>query len=569
MRPLRLTLPFVLVAGLTACATATPDPLLVPPSEAPVVAPSSAFQFEPQRFSEHARILGSDAFMGRAPASEGEVKTIAYVSDQLAKSGLQPGGDLANGRRSWTQAVPLLKSEFTAAPHVSMTVAGKAMPLTQGEEIAVRAPTNGDKAMKIDAADLVFVGYGVKAAERGWDDFKGQDLKGKILVMLVNDPDFEGGEGDFGGKAMTYYGRWTYKYEEGARQGAKGVLVVHETEPASYGWATVKNSNTNAMFDIVRSNPGAVHPPLEGWIQQDVAAKLFAASGTSFDAMKAAAKRKDFKPVALKAKLDIHGDAKTEVITSHNIVGLLPGRSRPNETVIYTAHWDHLGVGNPDAKGDTIYNGAIDNGTGLAQVLEQARSFAAGPRPDRSVVFLFVTAEEKGLLGSEYYAANPLYPAALTAGVINTDVMGVLGPARDYSIRGNQKFGLLDLLIDEASKRGRRYTLDPRPEAGGFFRSDHFTLAKAGIPALSFSPGMDLVNGGVPRAEAWAKNYTTNMYHQPADEWSADWEWTGVAADAELLHAVGLRLANSRDWPNWSADSEFRAARDKTAAQRK
>ncbi len=569
MRPLRLTLPFVLVAGLTACATATPDPLLVPPSEAPVIAPSSAFQFEPQRFSEHARILGSDAFMGRAPASEGEVKTIAYVSDQLAKSGLQPGGDLANGRRSWTQAVPLLKSEFTAAPHVSMTVAGKAMPLTQGEEIAVRAPTNGDKAMKIDAADLVFVGYGVKAPERGWDDFKGQDLKGKILVMLVNDPDFEGGEGDFGGKAMTYYGRWTYKYEEGARQGAKGVLVVHETEPASYGWATVKNSNTNAMFDIVRSNPGAVHPPLEGWIQQDFAAKLFAASGTSFDAMKDAAKRKDFKPVALKAKLNVHGDAKTEVITSHNIVGLLPGRSRPNETVIYTAHWDHLGVGNPDAKGDTIYNGAIDNGTGLAQVLEQARSFAAGPRPDRSVVFLFVTAEEKGLLGSEYYAANPLYPAALTAGVINTDVMGVLGPARDYSIRGNQKFGLLDLLIDEASKRGRRYTQDPRPEAGGFFRSDHFTLAKAGIPALSFSPGMDLVNGGVPRAEAWAKNYTTNMYHQPADEWSADWDWTGVAADAELLHAVGLRLANSRDWPNWSADSEFRAARDKTAAQRK
>ena len=569
MRSIRFTLPFVVVAGLTACATTTPEPLLIPPSEASPSTPAASFAFEPQRFSEHAQILGSDEFMGRAPASEGEVKTIAYVSDQLAKAGLEPGGDLAGGRRSWTQAVPLLKSEFTAAPHVSMTLAGKAMPLTQGEEIAVRAPTNGDKAMKIDAADLVFVGYGVKAPERGWDDYKGQDLKGKILVMLVNDPDFEGGEGEFGGKAMTYYGRWTYKYEEGARQGAKGVLVVHETEPASYGWATVKNSNTNAMFDIVRANPGAVHPPLEGWIQQDLAAKLFAASGTSFDAMKAAAKRKDFRPVALKAKLDVHGDAKAEVITSHNIVGLLPGRSHPNETVIYTAHWDHLGVGNPDAKGDTIYNGAIDNGTGVAQVLEQARSFAAGPRPERSVVFLFVTAEEKGLLGSEYYAANPLYPAALTAGVINTDVMGIQGPARDYSIRGNQKFGLLDLLVDEAGKRGRRYTPDPRPEAGGFFRSDHFTLAKAGIPALSFSPGMDLVNGGVLRAEAWAKNYTANMYHQPADEWSANWDWTGVAADAELLHAVGLRLANSRDWPNWSADSEFRAARDKTAAQRK
>ncbi len=568
MRSIRLALPFVVAVGLTACATTSPDPLLIPPSEPAAEVPVPAFQFEPQRFSDHTRILGSDDFMGRAPASEGEVKTIAYVSEQLAKAGVQPGGDLAGGQRRWTQAVPLLKSEFTSAPHISLSLAGKATPLTQGEEIAVRAPTNGDKAMKIDAADLVFVGYGVKAPERGWDDYKGQDLKGKILVMLVNDPDFEGGEGDFGGRAMTYYGRWTYKYEEGARQGAKGVLVVHETEPASYGWATVKNSNTNTMFDIVRANPGAVHPPLEGWIQQDLAAKLFAASGTSFDSMKAAAKRKDFKPVALKAKLDVHGDAKAEVITSHNIVGLLPGRTHPNETVIYTAHWDHLGIGNPDAKGDEIYNGAIDNGTGVAQVLEQARSFAAGPRPERSIVFLFVTAEEKGLLGSEYYAANPLYPAALTAGVINTDVMGVLGPARDYSIRGNQKFGLLDLLVDEAGKRGRRYTPDPRPEAGGFFRSDHFTLAKAGIPALSFSPGQDLVNGGVPRAQEWAKNYTANMYHQPADEWSANWDWTGVAADAELLHAVGLRLANSRDWPNWSADSEFRAARDKTAAQR-
>ena len=524
--------------------------------------------FDPQRLSQHVQTLGSDAFEGRGPATAGETKTVAYISDQFAKAGLQPGGDLKDGKRLWTQAVPLLRSEFTANPHISLNLAGKATPLTQGEQISVRAPTNGDKAMAIEGAPLVFAGYGVKAPERGWDDFKGLDAKGKILVVLVNDPDFEGGEGDFGGEAMTYYGRWTYKYEEGARLGAKGVLVIHETEPASYGWATVKNSNTDAMFDIVRQDPAAVHPLLEGWIQRDLAAQLFAASGTSFEAMKAAAKRKDFKPVPLKANLTIHGQAKTDVVTSSNVVGILPGATRPDETVIYMGHWDHLGIGEPDATGDRIFNGAIDNATGIAQLIEQARAFGAGPRPQRSVVFMAVTAEEKGLLGSEYYAANPLYPAAKTAGAINTDVMGVLGPARDFSVRGNQKFGLLDLLVEEGAKRGRRYTLDPAAGTGTFYRSDHFTFAKAGIPALSFTPGEDLVNGGVARARAWNANYRAKMYHQPADEYSPDWVFTGVVADAELLHAVGEKLANSCEWPDWSQDSEFRATRDRSAAER-
>ena len=529
-------------------------------------------QFDVGRLSEHIRILGSDAFEGRAPNSAGETKTVAYLVDQFAKAGLQPGGVMVDGKRTWTQPVPLLKSEFTAPPRVAVSLDGKAVALTQGEEIAVRSPVNGDKGVDLTKAELVFVGYGVKAPERGWDDYKGQDLTGKVLVMLVNDPDFEAKgeplEGEFGGKAMTYYGRWTYKYEEGARQGAAGVLVIHETAPASYGWATVKNSNTNAMFDIVRADPKASHPPMEGWIQRDLAARLFADSGLNIDAMKAAARRKDFKPVTLKTRIDVKGMARTEVITSQNVVGLLPGTTRPDETVIYSAHWDHLGIGLPDANGDKIYNGAIDNGTGIAHMIEQARAFASGPRPQRSIVFLAVTAEEKGLLGSEYYAANPIYSPGKTAGVLNTDVMGVQGPARDYSIRGNQKFGLLDILVDEASRRGRRYTPDPKPETGGFFRSDHFTFAKAGIPALSLSPGQDLINGGVARAQAYQADYTARLYHQPDDEYSADWDLTGMVADSELLHAVGLRLANSADWPNWSEDSEFRAARDVSASER-
>ena len=524
--------------------------------------------FSPERLSKHVQTLGSDAFEGRGPATEGETKTVAYLTQQFQAAGLQPGGDLVGGARKWTQDVPLLQSELVGDPIVTVQTPAGPVRLAQGTDIAVRSPQNGQNRISIAAAPLVFVGYGVAAPERNWDDFKGQDVKGKILVELINDPDFEGGDGDFGGKAMTYYGRWTYKYEEAARRGAAGVMIVHETDPASYGWATVKNSNTNTQFDIVRQNPTATHTPFETWIQRDVAVRLFKNAGLDFEAAKQAARRRDFQPIDLKSTVTATATAKVGTITSHNVVGIVPGKKYPNETVIYTAHWDHLGIGKPDATGDRIYNGAIDNGTGLAQLIEQGRAFANGPRPDRSVVFMAVTAEEKGLLGSEYYATHPLYPLGLTAGVINTDVLGVLGPERDFSVRGNQKFGLLDMLVEEAAKRGRRFTPDPHPETGGFFRSDHFTLAKVGVPALSFTPGRDLVNGGVARAEAWSANYTARMYHQPADEYSPDWDFTGMADDAALLHAVGERLANSREWPNWSADSEFRAVRDQTAAER-
>jgi Zn-dependent M28 family amino/carboxypeptidase len=547
--PMRLPLACLFaVLPAAALAAASPEPV-----------------FSPQRLSDQIKILASDDFQGRGPATPGETKTVAYIIQQMQASGLQPGGTPLKGKRQWTQDVPLLRSEITGDPAVSID--GK--PLTQGAEIAIRAPMNGAKVVDIASAPLVFVGYGVKAPERNWDDFKGVDLHGKIMVVLVNDPDFETGQGDFGGKAMTYYGRWTYKYEEGARQGAAGVIVIHETAPASYGWATVKNSNTNAQFDIVRKTPAASHTAMEAWIQRDEALALFQASGLDFEALKKQAQTRDFKPVTLKPTLTAHYAASVGVIRSKNILGRLPGTGHPDETVMYTAHWDHLGVGAPDAKGDRIYNGAVDNGTGISELLEMGRAFAAAPRTDRSLVFMAVTAEEKGLLGSEYYASDPVYPLATTAGVINMDALSVAGPAKDFTISGTAKLGLLDDLIVEGKKRGLTYTPDPRVEAGGFYRSDHFSMAKRGVPAISFGSGRDLVNGGTARGDQIAKDYTANRYHQPADEWQADWDLTGMAQDGVLLYDLGRDLANSREWPDWSADSEFRATRDKTAAQRR
>jgi Zn-dependent M28 family amino/carboxypeptidase len=522
-----------------------------------------------QRMSDVDKFISSDAFEGRGPATRAETKTINYIADQMKQIGLQPAGDVVNGQRSWFQSVPLLKSEFPTAPQFTLNLGnGQSLNLTQGSEIALKAPLNGQSSINLANTPLLFVGYGVSAPERNWDDFKGQDVRGKLLVVLINDPDFEGGEGDFGGKAMTYYGRWTYKYEEAARRGAAGVLIVHETDPASYGWNTVKNSNTNTQFDIVRQNPAGSHTGFESWIQRPLAEQIFAASGLNFDQAKAAAKLKNFQPIPLKATLTATGQAQVATITSHNVVGYLPGKKYPDETVIYSAHWDHLGIGRPDDRGDTIYNGALDNATGIAQILEEARAFAREPRTDRSVVFLAVTAEEKGLLGSEYYAQNPLFPAAKTAGVINTDGGAIYGPAKNFTISGNAKLDLLDMLIAEGKKQGRYYSPDPHPEAGSFYRSDHFSFAKVGVPAISFGDGNDLVNGGVARGEALGKEYIEKHYHQPSDEWSTAWDFTGMAEDVQLMHNLGRDLANSRTWPNWSTDSEFRGTRDQSAGER-
>ena len=547
--------------ALAACAPAVP-PAVTPNVSVTADAPA----VDAGRIARHVQVLASDRFMGRGPATPAEPMTVEYIAEQMRLAGVQPGGP--DG--SWYQEVPLNQADIVGTPTLAFTVNGATRTLTQGEQVAIRASMQNVDRVDIRSAPLVFLGYGVKAPERNWDDFKGMDLRGKVGIVLINDPDFETGQGDFGGKAMTYYGRWTYKYEEAARQGLAGLLVVHETEPASYGWATVKNSNTNTMFDIVRADPAAVHPLLEGWIQRDEAVRLFNSAGEDFEALKRQAQSRSFRPVTLgHAFFSASYAVRRATIRSRNVLGRVVGASHPDETILYGAHWDHLGVGAPDARGDSIYNGAVDNATGTAAVLELARVFARGPRPARSVVFAFWTAEEKGLLGSEYYADNPVYPLDRTVAGFNIDALSPTGAARDVLVVGYGQSELEDRLERTLASTARVVARDPHPEAGYFFRSDHFPMAKRGVPMLYVDSGSDLLAGGPAAGAAYDETYRRDKYHQPADEYdAATWSFAGIAQDVGVLHRMGLDLANSREWPNYRTTSEFRPVRDATAARR-
>jgi Zn-dependent M28 family amino/carboxypeptidase len=525
---------------------------------------------DPKVMSQDIKVLSSDAYEGRGPATRAEPKTIAYIVGQFKAAGLQPAGDKTKAGRAWTQNVPLAEFQHLKAPVTTVRAGGQTLNFKQGEDVALRAAQTGQTHVAIKDAPVVFIGYGVKAPERNWDDFKGVDLHGKVALVLVNDPDFETGVGDFGGKAMTYYGRWTYKYEEAARQGAAGMIVIHERAPAAYGWNTVKNSNTNQVFDIIRKDPAKAHVPVEGWIQRDPTVALLKAAGLDFEALKKQAQTRDFKPVTLKGVTwSTDMSVKAEHVISHNIVGALPGKTRPNERVIYTAHWDHLGVGLPDARGDRIYNGAVDNASGVAELIQLARLHAKAPRADRTVMFMSVTAEEKGLLGSEYYATNPLYPLATTVANINMDSMNVYGRTHDVSTSGNAPLTLQDDLVDVARSHNMSFTKDSHPETGGFYRSDHFSFAKRGVPAMSIGAGNDFETGGVAAGEAAGLAYVKDKYHQPADEYDPNWDLSGMVQETEVLYDLGRRLSTSREWPEWKAGAEFKAARDKTAAARK
>jgi len=525
----------------------------------------STLPFDPARLSEHVRILASDEFAGRAPASAGETKTIEYLSKQFAALGLQPAG-AAGG---WTQEVPLRKFELARAPKVSLKENGVISELKYDDEVA-GSSIAGEPHIDIKNAPIVFVGYGVTAPEVGWDDFKGIDLKGKIAIILMNDPDFESpAPGKFGGRAMTFYGRSVYKYSEAARRGALAAFIVHEDASATVGWTTIKNSWDVTQFDIDRAAPRQSHPLIEGWLRRDVASRLLKKAGLDLDDLKQRAMQASFAPVELRgAQLSLRADIEITPVLSHNVIGRLAGTSSPGQSVIYGAHWDQMGTGTPDSTGDRVYHGAIDNASGVAGLLELARVFATNPPTARSLYFVAFTGEEIGLLGSEYYALHPPAPLEQTAAVFNMDIFLPHGPACDVAIRGRPNNTLHEALTAVVKKQGRSLSPDAHLEAGYFYRSDHFPFAKLGVPAVSIMSGQNLYQGGVAAGEKAYQEYMTHRYHQQSDRWSSDLDLRGEALDLDVLYKAGRDIANSDAWPQWFAASEFKRIRDQTARAR-
>jgi Zn-dependent M28 family amino/carboxypeptidase len=514
-----------------------------------------------QTLRDVTRTLSDDSFEGRAPTSAAEPKVIAYISDRFAKAGLKPGN---NG--SWTQDVPMV--EIAVAPTAAMAFTGGKTPVTLAYKSDMVISTRQVRPkVTITNSDVVFVGYGINAPEKGWNDYAGLDVRGKTVIILINDPDWEkptvGGE--FNGRAMTYYGRWTYKYEEAARQGAAAAIIVHDTEPAAYPFDVVVSSWAKPTLNLDAKNDHMDESKAIGWITGDAATRLFASAGQNLTALKLAAKTHGFKAVPLGLKLNVTLDTTIRRQMSHNIVGILPGTSRANEYVLYSAHWDHLGHCEP-VKGDSICNGALDNASGVAGLVALAEAAAkAGPTP-RSQVFLAVTAEESGLLGSQYYAEHPIYPLSQTAGGVNMDVLNVNGKTRDVEVTGIGKSDLDDYVKRYAAAGGRTISPESTPEKGHYYRSDHFSFAKLGVPMLAAGSGEDLVIGGLAAGKAASEDYTINRYHKPQDEYVATWDWSGAVQDLTMYYGIAHELATTTAWPNWVAGDEFRAIRDKSRA---
>jgi Zn-dependent M28 family amino/carboxypeptidase len=538
----------------------------------PALAASGSGPIDPAQMSATARDLASDAFQGRAPGTPGEQVTVDYLIKRFQALGLEPGGP--GGQ--WTQPVPLVHTQVGAPGMLKVAVGGGDVAWTQAQQVYVSTMRPVDR-VAIAAAPMVFVGYGVSAPDRGWDDFKGVDLKGKVAVMLVNDPDFEAGPSDtvagkFGGKAMTYYGRWTYKYEEAARRGAIAALIVHDSPGAGYGWTTVI-APQGESYDIVRpaGTPQAV--PLQGWIEGAAAADLFKRAGLDLAALRIKARSADFHPVPIgDARFSLEAPVSQNRIESRNVLAKLTGAKRPDETVMFAAHWDAYGIGAPDAQGQTIRRGANDDGLGVAGVLEIARAFKAGAPPARTVVFGVWTAEERNLLGSETYASNPVYPLARTAANFTLDVLQTVGLSHDVVLVGAGQDSLEQDLAKAAAAQGRTVTPDAHPERGLFYRADHFSLAKRGVPTLlimAMGGGQDLVEGGRAAGDKWVSDYTANCYHKACDAWSADWNLAGAAQDVDLVYEAGRVLADSDLWPSWNPGSEFKSLRERSADQRR
>jgi Zn-dependent M28 family amino/carboxypeptidase len=541
---MRIALPIALALATTAGLA---------PAQAPALSQATL-----QRVTQE---LSSDAFEGRAPGTQGETRTVELLAREFERAGLRPGN---NG--SWFQDVPLVEISLQGSPQLEIGGRGQNLSLAYRTDF-VGASYRVQPRTDIRNSEIVFVGYGINAPERGWNDYEGLDVRGKTVVILVNDPDWSaaGLEGTFGGRAMTYYGRWTYKFEEAARQGAAAALIVHETAPAAYGWNVVENSFTGPQLYMQTANGGADQTALNGWLSNDAARRLLAAGGQDLDALTRAAQQRGFRAVPLGLNASIGFDNAIRNAASRNVIGILPGRTRPNETVLHTAHWDHLGQCRESGE-DRICNGATDNATGTAALVALAEAHVRAGPADRTLVFLAVTAEESGLLGSAFYAANPIFPLALTAGGLNMDSLAMAGDARDFVAVGAGKSELDAYLQRAIAGEGLTLSPDPAPQAGIYYRSDHFSLAKLGVPMVYAKLGQDLVNGGRAAGDAWAARYRAERYHGPDDEYDPAWDWSGAMRELRVYYRIGRELAESRDFPNWNQGDEFRAIRDRSRA---
>lgn len=514
--------------------------------------------FDAGALTAHVRVLASDEYEGRAPGSKGEDLTVAYISGEFGKLGLKPGVG-----ESYIQDVPMV--EITNDPQAVLRVKNAKSDLAFPAGTAFVGWTlRAQDLIEVADSEMVFVGYGVVAPEQGWNDYAGQDVRGKTVVMLVNDPGFATKDPDlFNGKAMTYYGRWVSKFEEAARQGAAGAVLVHETEAASYGWEVVHNSWMGARYSLSTPDGNASRCAFESWISLDSAKAIFAGSGLDFDAMKAAANKPGFKAVPLPARASVTMHNAIRPVMSRNVIGIIPGTKRPDETVIYVAHWDHFPPNFSLPGEDKIFNGALDNASGVAGLIETARAFMRpGAAPERSILFLASTAEEQGILGTEYYVSHPVVPLAGTIAALNFESLNIWGRTKDVIIIGYGQGDLDEYIEAAAAEQGRVLAPDPTPEDGGYFRSDHFPFARAGVPAMMAASGThDLEKGpeyGKKIRDAWGPA----NYHQPSDELTPDWKFDGMIEDLEMYYAIGRRLVRETMFPGWKPGSEFKAKRD-------
>ena len=536
---------------------------------------SDASPINVSNMSETVKTLASDEFMGRAPGTEGETKTVAYLIERFADLGLEPGG--RNG--AWTDAVTLNHSTVTKARSLNIRSGDTTLKMEQGRDIEISSANPRD-IIKVADAPVVFVGFGASAPERNWDDYGDIDLTGKVALFLVNDPDFGVADdhpvnGVFGGRRMTYYGRWMYKYEEAARRGAIAALVIHEPKAAGYGWNVAASSPGENYAVATQGQSKDESKPsidLQGWLHQDMAKQWVAQAGYNLDDLRTAARSRDFKALTLDG-VNFNADLSLSVKTveSQNVLGKITGTTRPDETIMLSGHWDAYGMGEPDDQGRTVMPGANDDALGLAGIMEIARNLKTEPALDRSIIFAAWTAEESGLLGSEAYAQNPIYPLETTVANLTLDILQTAGPAHDVIQVGEGQSELEEMMAATAATQGRVVSPEGLPENGLFFRADHFSLARRGVPVvliMGIAGGSDLKEGGREAGNAWVKDYIDNRYHNQNDAWDANWDLRGAAQDVELFLDMTRELGNSDAWPELKTTSEFKNLRDVSAASR-